>query len=172
MNIIPWRSVKRWNCVECGKCCKDYHVVLNFNEWANIVKTHGLDTTVFSVNKLLLGKKNDGTCCFLTSNGDSYYCGLQYMKPLACKIWPFKIFDHPKFGNPNEALYRYRNRGFFIYVDSACTGVSWGRPMPEFKNNILPEFVDVAVGLCRRQFHSTSKIHQVTPLVFRWRPII
>ena len=173
MTPVPWRNVKSWNCVECGLCCRDYHVVLNFNEWTNIVRNYGVAATIPSVSKLLLGKKVDGTCCFLTCTNDNCFCGLQYMKPLACKIWPFKVHDHPKFDNPNEAVYRYRDRSFFIYVDPACTGLSWGKPTPEFKYKALPEFVDVATGLRRKQLYSTSQI-QLRPnrYRFRGRPLI
>jgi len=95
------------------------------------------------------------------------------MKPLACKIWPFKIFLDPKFGSPNEALYRYRDRNFFVYVDPACTGLSWGKPTPEFKYKKLPEFIDVAMGILKKQLYSTSKIKfQPNPYIFRGRNII
>lgn len=157
MNPVPWRTVKSWNCVGCGMCCKDYHVVLNFNDWMTIVRNYGAETTVPTVSKLLLGKNRDGTCRFLTNAAGNYLCGLQYMKPLACKIWPFKIHDKPKYGKPKEALYRYRDRDFFVYVDPACTGLAWGTPVAEFKARILPEFIDVAVCLRKSQVYSTSK---------------
>ena len=170
---VSWRNVKTWNCVKCGMCCRDYKVVLNFGEWVNLVRNYGVATTIPSVNKLLLGKKLDGTCYFLTPLGGNCTCGLQYMKPLACKIWPFKIFLDPKFGSPNEALYRYRNRNFFVYVDPACTGLSWGIPTPEFKYKKLPEFIDVAVGILRKQLYSTSKIKfQPNPYLFKGRNLI
>ena len=169
---VSWRNVKSWSCVECGVCCRDYHVVLNFNEWVNIVRNYGVEATIPSVSKLFLGKKSDGTCCFLTCTGDSCVCGLQYMKPLACKIWPFKVFDKPKFGRPDEAVYRYRNNNFYVYVDPACTGLNWGKPAPEFKYKTLPEFIDVAVGLRNQQFHSTSKIQcRQNPASFRGRDL-
>jgi Fe-S-cluster containining protein len=155
---VSWRNVKSWNCIKCGMCCKDYHVVLKFNEWVNIVKTYGVETTIPSISRLLLGKKSDGTCCFLTYMSGHQLCALQHMKPLACKIWPFKIFDSPKFGRSNEALYPYRNKNFYIYVDPACTGLSLGKPDSEFKYKTLPEFIDVAFGLQRQQHYSTSKI--------------
>ena len=170
---VSWRTIKSWNCTECGVCCKDYHVVLNFNEWTNIVRAYGVDTTMPTVNRLLLGKKGDGTCRFLTCRGDTNVCGLQYMKPLACKIWPFKVFDHPKFGKPDEALYRYLDKNLFIYVDPACPGLTLGKPDVNFKHKILPEFVDVAVGLQRKQLYSTSKIQfQPRHHPFRGRTVI
>jgi len=103
----------------------------------------------------------------------TYLCGLQNMKPKACKIWPFKIFLHPKYGTAKEALYPYRDQAFYVYVDPACTGLIWGQPIPEFKFKTLPEFVDVALGLRKKQFHSTSKLHcQPQSYVFRGRRLI
>jgi len=170
---VSWRNVKSWNCVECGMCCKDYKVVLDFNEWVNIVRNYGVETTKPGVSKLFLEKKSDGNCCFLTNLGDNCLCGLQYMKPKACKIWPFKIFSSPKFGIPREAVYRYRNNNVYIYVDPACTGLRFGKPTQEFTYRTLPEFIEVAVGLRENQFHSTSKIQcRSNPYVFRGRKLI
>jgi Fe-S-cluster containining protein len=156
---IPWRNVKSWNCVGCGMCCIDYHVVLNFKEWITIVKKYGADAALPTVGKLLLGKNNDGTCRFLTNFAGNKLCGLQYMKPLACKIWPFKVFYESKFGNPKKALFHYRERDFFVYVDPACNGLTWGNPDSELKFRTLPEFIDVAIGLRERQVYSTSKVN-------------
>ena len=156
---VTWRNIKSWTCVECGMCCIKYHVVLNFKEWIDIIRNYGVDSTTPSINKLLLGKKGDGTCQFLINIKSNCFCGLQSKKPLACKIWPFKILKYPKFGFPNEAKYYFRNQEFFIYVDPACNGLVLGKPTPFFKNQILAEFVEVAVGLCRRQFYSTAKIN-------------
>jgi Fe-S-cluster containining protein len=150
-------------------CCRDYHVVLNIHEWIKIVRNYGVNSTIFSRNNLLLGKKSDGSCCFLNYRGDTCYCGLQYMKPLACKIWPFKILDYPKFGDSTEAFYRFRERNFFIYVDSECAGLSWGQPTFEFKNKLLPEFIGVALGVRKKQMYSTSNLRLV-PSYNLYRP--
>jgi hypothetical protein len=83
-----------------------------------------------------------------------------------------QVFDKPKFGRPDEAVYRYRDNNFYVYVDPACTGLIWGKPAPEFKYRILTEFIDVAVGLRNQQFHSTSKIQcRQNPAVFRGRDL-
>ena len=170
---VPWRNVQSWRSVECGMCCRDYHVVLNFNEWATIVRHFGADSTMSSVNKLLLGKNGDGTCRFLVHDGKTSLCGLQSMKPLACKIWPFKVHDKPKFGRANEALYPYGGGSFFIYVDPDCHGLLWGDSTAEFKHQTLPEFIDVAFGLQNRQFHTTSKNRGLTGnQPFRGRTVI
>jgi Fe-S-cluster containining protein len=155
---VSWRNVKSWNCIDCGACCRDYQVVLDFNEWVKIVRNYGVEATKAGVSKLYLRKKSDGTCIFLTKLGDTFLCGLQHMKPKACKIWPVKIFFRPKFGMPRDALYRYRDRNFFVYLDPACLGLSWVKPSREFKYRILSEFIEIVAGLHEKQFHSTSKI--------------
>lgn len=155
---VSWKRVKSWNCFGCGKCCRDYHVVLNLREWMDIVRNYGVNCTIHSVGKLLLGKRSDGFCCFLTSTGESCFCGLQNMKPLACKIWPFKIYGYPKFGNSNEASFRYLDRNFFIYADPECTGLCWGKPTPKFKFKTIPEFIDVIIGHRKKQIYSTSNL--------------
>ena len=154
----PWRFVDSWRCIACGICCRAYQVVLGFNEWVDIIRKYGVGVTQPSVSRFYLGKKGDGTCFFLTKFYDSWLCGLQNMKPKACKLWPFKILSRPKFGRPREALYRYRDRNFFVYVDSACAGLSWGKPTQEFTYRTLSEFIEIALGLLEKQFRSTSKI--------------
>jgi len=114
MMSIPWRYLESWNCIACGTCCKGYQVVLGFNEWVNLIRTYGVGVTQPGVNKFYLGKKGDGTCIFLYKPFDTWLCGLQGMKPKACKLWPFKILSRPKFGRPNEAVYKYRDKNFLL----------------------------------------------------------
>jgi len=155
---IPWSHVKYWSCIACGICCKGYDVVLGFNEWVNVVRTYGVGVTEPGISKFYLRKKDDGTCIFLYKLSDIWLCGLQQMKPRACKIWPFKIHDKPKFGRPNEASYTYIGRKLFIYVDSSCLGTRWGNPTQEFTYKTLPELVEIALGIREKQYYSTSRI--------------
>lgn len=168
MISIPWRYVESWNCIACGICCKGYQVVLGFNEWVNLVRTYGVGITRPSVNKFYLGKKSDGTCLFLYKFLDAWLCGLQDMKPKACKLWPFKILARPKFGRPNEAVYKYRDRNFFVYVDPSCIGIRWGKPTPEFTYRTLTELVEIATGLREKQYFSMSRV-PYRPRYFRIR---
>jgi Fe-S-cluster containining protein len=155
---IPWRYVGSWNCVACGMCCKGYRVVLGFNEWVGIIRKYGVGVTQPGLSRFYLGKKGDGTCIFLTKLYDTWLCGLQDMKPKACKLWPFKILSRPEFGRPNEASYKYKDRNFFVYVDPACTGIWWGKPTQEFAYRTMPELIEIALGLREKQYYSTSKI--------------
>jgi len=155
---VPWRYVESWNCLACGLCCKGFDVVLDFPEWINIVKAYGVDYTQPGISRFYLKRKIDGTCVFLGNYYGNWLCSLQRMKPMACKLWPFKISDKPKYGRPNEARYNTANIKLYIYVDPSCVGLRWGNPSPEFMHTILPEFVDLALGQRRKQFYSTARL--------------
>jgi Fe-S-cluster containining protein len=156
MMPMPWRYVSSWNCIACGKCCKSYDVVLNFPEWVNIVRSYGVGTTEPGINKFHLKRKNDGSCVFLCKFFDRWFCSLQNRKPIACKLWPFKILDRSRFGSPNEALYNYGDQRLFVYVDPWCKGIQWGNPTQEFTRKTLAELVEIALGMRRKQYYSTS----------------
>lgn len=155
---IPWSYVKSWSCTACGICCKGYNVVLGFNEWVNIVRTYGVGVTEPSISKFYLRKKDDDTCVFLYNLFGTSLCGLQHMKPKACKLWPFKIQDKPKYGRPNEASYTYGGKRLFLYVDPSCMGIQWGSPTKEFSYKTIPEVVEIALGLREKQYYSTSRM--------------
>lgn len=156
MRIVPWSRVRSWRCNACGICCRHYDVVLKFPEWLNIVKNFGVKYTAPGLNTFFLRRRADGSCAFLHDAPNASFCGLQPAKPLACKLWPFKVLDKPKFGNPNNAVYNYGNRRLFIYVDPACTGLRFGVPSQEFVYSVIPEFIEIACGVRRRQFKTTA----------------
>jgi len=155
---VPWRYVESWNCITCGLCCKGFDVVLDFPEWINIVKAYGVDFTTPGISRFYLKQKSDGTCVFLYNNFGNWLCSLQNMKPITCKLWPFKISDKPKYGRPNEAVYNWGGKKLYVYVDPSCEGLRWGNPNSEVMNTTLPEFVDLALGLQRKQFYSTARL--------------
>jgi hypothetical protein len=91
-------------------------------------------------------------------------CSLQPIKPIACKLWPFKISDKPKYGRPNEAIYHTNDqRKLYIYVDPTCTGLQWGTPSQNFQTITIREFVDLALGVRHKQFYSTSLLQNPEP---------
>lgn len=160
---VPWRYIESWNCLACGTCCKGFHVVLDFPEWINIVKNYGVDFTQPGISRFYLKHKNDGTCVFLLDNYGNWLCSLQHMKPMACKLWPFKVSDQPKYGRPSEAAYNLTNMKLFIYADPSCPGLRWGNPAHEFAHTILPEFINLATGTRKKQFYSTSRLTPSQP---------
>jgi|Deesub1362A_J573_1020465.scaffolds.fasta_scaffold00153_45 Fe-S-cluster containining protein len=158
MLFVPWKYIANWECVTCGKCCRAYSVVLNFQEWLKIVRNYGVDKTIAGIDKIFIKRKSDGSCIFLGNISNLHFCGLQHMKPKACKLWPFKIFSKPKYGYANEAVYYYGKRRFFVYADSNCTGLTLGRPSWEFTYQTVREFVEIALGLCNKQRKTTSNV--------------
>jgi len=158
MRPVPWRHVKSWDCLNCGICCKEYDVVLGYSEWANIIKNFGVGAIKPTVTRLSLGKKDDGTCVFLYNSSGSWLCALQPNKPKACKLWPFKVHEQPKYGEEREAVYRFKDRDFFVYVESSCLGLAWGLPTRRFVYHTLPEFIEIALGVLQKQFYSTCRL--------------
>lgn len=156
MRVVPWSQVRFWRCNGCGICCRHYDVVLKLPEWLNIVKNFGVEYTTPNISKLFLRRRTDGSCVFLHKTPNESFCSLQHSKPQACKLWPFKILDKPKFGSSNKAIYYYGDQELFIYVDPVCTGLRLGIPCQDFAYSVIPEFIEIALGVRRKQFKSTA----------------
>ena len=105
MKFVPWQNIADWHCKACGYCCKLYSVVLGFTEWMQLAKTFGMETTVAGLDRFYIKRASDGSCAFLCNRTNNYYCGLQNMKPEACKLWPFKVLSEPKYGEEKQAAY-------------------------------------------------------------------
>ena len=159
MLLVPWQFIADWKCEKCGICCQYYSVVLNFREWLRITQIYGVALTASDLTLLYLRRKNDGSCSFLHQLANFNFCGLQNMKPKACKLWPFKVFDKPKYGYPKEAAYTYGKKRLFLYADSNCQGLRYGQPTKEFANFTLKEFTEIALGIRNFQIKSTAKIN-------------
>lgn len=155
MQFVPWQDIADWRCKACGYCCKLYSVVLSFPEWLKLTKTFGLENTVAGIDRFYIKRVNDGSCAFLCSHINNYYCGLQNMKPEACKIWPFKVLSEPRYGEPNQAAYDYGGMRFYVYVDTMCSGLRYGTPTWEFRYSIIREFTELALGLREVQYKTT-----------------
>ena len=160
MQFVPWRYIAYWRCIGCGKCCS-YDVVLNLREWLTIIRNYGIGQTISGWSEFLLRRKSDGSCSFLCNFSGAHLCGLQHMKPTACKLWPFRILDSPKYGYANEAMYKYGENRTFVYADSSCDGLAYGVPRWEFTNYTLKEFVEIAMGLRSHQYKTTRDIRSL-----------
>ena len=158
MRFVPWQNIADWKCIACGYCCKLYSVVLGFPEWLSIVKTFGVEKTVAGLDKLYIKRADDGSCAFLCRFANTYYCGLQNMKPDACKLWPFKVLSEPKYGQAREAAFNYGGRQLFIYADTMCSGLRYGSPKWEFNYQTLREFAELALGTRQTQSKTTCKL--------------
>jgi Fe-S-cluster containining protein len=158
MLFTPWRFIAHWNCKMCGLCCKAYSVVLSVPEWLCMVRNYGFETTASGLDKIFIKRQGNGSCTFLCEFDGIHLCGIQSNKPQTCKIWPSKISSEPKFGYEKEAVYTYEGNRFYVYVDSVCTGLTYGRPSFNFVNYTLREFVEVALGIRRNQSKTTGQV--------------
>jgi Fe-S-cluster containining protein len=163
MQYIPWQNVADWQCKGCGYCCKLYAVVLNFSEYLRLTQMYGQEAAVTDLSRFYIKRHSDGTCAFLGCKSLKYYCGLQGMKPEACKIWPFKVTAEPKYGDEERAAFDYNGHDLFVYVDKMCNGVRYGTPTSEFKNQKVREFVELSLGVRDVQHQATGR------LGFEWR---
>jgi len=155
MQFVPWQNIADWRCKACGYCCKLYSVVLSFPEWLQLTKTFGVESTVSGIDRFFIKRADDGRCAFLCNDTNSYYCGLQSMKPEACKIWPFKVLTEPKFGEAKQAAYDYRGVRFYIYGDTTCSGLHYGNPTWDFQHVTIKEFAEIALGIRDAQCKTT-----------------
>ncbi len=166
MQFVPWKNIADWQCDACGYCCKFYSVVLNFHEWLRLTKTFGVETTVAGLDRFFIKRVDDGSCAFLCNDFNNYYCGLQSMKPEACKIWPFKVLAEAKYGNSNQATYNCGGKQMYIYADTMCSGLRYGAPTWDFQYIKLKEFAELSLGIRTEQYKTTRSSRLKTPQ--RW----
>jgi Fe-S-cluster containining protein len=158
MQFVPWQNIADWRCKACGYCCKLYSVVINFSEWLRITQTYGSETTVAGLDRFFIKRASDGACAFLCNKSNNYHCALQNMKPEACKIWPFKVFSEPKYGEANQAAYDYGGVRFYVYGDTMCSGLRSGTPTWDFRYTTIKEFTELALGVRQVQFKTTRTV--------------
>jgi len=80
------------------------------------------------------------------------------MKPIACKLWPFRILNRPKYGKTREALFNYKGRRLYVYIDPSCPEIRWGKPSSIMINHVIPEFIEIALGIRKKQVYSTGAL--------------
>jgi len=152
---IPWKLVKSWECIACGICCRRYIVSLTPEEYKILFKFWP-EKVLMRKGKPYLKRKKDGGCEFLVGN----LCSLQIlgMKPVACKVWPFKVLLKPdKFDRDFNGLYQREKEGreYFIYINPKCQGINRGEP-DNFKK-VIDEIIEIWNGLKKKQYYSTSR---------------
>jgi Fe-S-cluster containining protein len=153
---IPWNHVHDWTCIRCGSCCK-YTVQLTTFEWLKLTQQYGFRIANNRLDGFYLRKTVDNRCPFLYSSYKGHICGLQRTKPLACKLWPFRVRSEPLVKEQRDGYFRYHNHTFFIYVNPQCPGLTYGKPTQAFQTKILPEFLNIRLGTQHRQFYTTAK---------------
>ncbi|MGC8936297.1 MAG: YkgJ family cysteine cluster protein [Candidatus Methanomethylicaceae archaeon] len=163
MKFVPWSKFEDWFCTACGECCKEYKVPLRTYEMTLLSNIFGHHCMELGVGTAYLKQRFDGRCIFQIRKGGKKLCGIQPIKPLACKMWPFIVSETPLHGYKNEAAFEFKGEPFYIYVNPFCRGLIYGRPSQRLMGLVLPEFVELKLGLRRDQARSTSLLLQ-TPV--------
>ncbi|MFP4081913.1 MAG: YkgJ family cysteine cluster protein [Candidatus Aminicenantes bacterium] len=150
---MPWKLVKSWACLACGRCCRRYSINLSWKEYEHLNRFWP-DKVKIKNKRPYLKKRRDGRCVFLQGK----LCSLQMLKskPFACKLWPFKILSEPdEMDKDFEGLYLYRNKEYFVYINPQCSGINRGNPRNLKK--AIQEVISIWSGSKRAQIHSTSQ---------------
>ncbi len=151
---VPWRRVHSWHCNACGRCCREYVVPLRVYEYARLKWTGFVEERYgrFYIKKI------GNVCPFQSGN----LCILQgKLKPLACKLYPFKI----KRKGDDKAEFEYKGERFYVYVDIFCPNVVLGKPSEDLKRMVV-EAVQLYLGerrevesiTCRKTFNVKRKM--------------
>ncbi|MEM2885328.1 MAG: YkgJ family cysteine cluster protein [Thermoproteota archaeon] len=156
--LVPWSYVRSWECLACGHCCKDYAIPLERGERLGLASLFGPGVVERVLGKDCLKRGEDGRCVFQRRHESRWLCAIQGAKPLACRLFPFKVSFQPLFGRGEGASFPYPGRRVFVYADSDCRGIEWGRPEEEFARKVVPEFVRLKLEGGGPQFYSTARV--------------
>ena len=159
---VPWSRIRDWNCIACGECCKHFSVPITQEEWRTIVELYGPGLTTVIKRQPHLRSTISGRCIFQRWIQGRWLCTIQTVKPRVCKLWPFRIYDHPKHGDPELASFTYRRRQIFVYCDQRCSGISPGYPSTHLVHIVIPEFAAIALRDRVAQTFSTARMRLST----------
>jgi Fe-S-cluster containining protein len=162
--LIPWKEVNSWSCVACGNCCVGYRIPLKIEEMVLINNRYGPQVMELGMGKAYLRNRPNGRCFFQRPLMSRWICTLQAKKPIACRLFPFRIQKEPIYKHADNAALNFKGNRFYLYLDPACEGINTGKPSDRFKHQVISEIIKIGMGIPVKQKFTTSKsIH--------WRPI-
>ena len=125
-NLIPWRRIKKWGCIRCGRCCSTLDIPVTFEEEERL-KKYG---SVFKRGKIgLYLRKKRGKCIFFKKGS----CKIYEERPEACRRYPFYFRDLGE----DEALFVKGEFRIYVYVDKECRGIGKGKNVEEVVEEII-----------------------------------
>lgn len=145
-----------WRCIACGDCCRKFIVALTSYEVASLIKAFGYEVLEVDRYGGTYLKKVDGACIFQSYDG---LCTLQPLglKPLACKVWPFKVVEVKDLSSVWEKeFFSYRGRLYKACIHTFCRGIGRGC----FKDLLmaLKEVIELREQPTKFQIYSTALI--------------
>ncbi len=138
---VPWKEVRTWRCIRCGKCCNIFSIPLTLGEAFNITRKYG-PVVVNKGGKFLLISKFNGDCIFLERRNGRAYCTIYPERPFVCRIYPFYIKLRPlRKSKKSEALYECEDGlEVYVYLDMTCEGIEKGG---HFIEDLVPKAVTI-----------------------------
>lgn len=152
---LPLTRLRSWSCSACAHCCRDYTPILTTVEGIKLSSKFG--GVVEPCIRGYIIKKGIDRRCIQYNSGQRWLCGIQDIKPGACRLWPFTICKEPTYGRPEEALFNCAYGDLYVYIDTKCSGITYGVPSLESISKVVPEFVEIGSGGSNRQFYSTHR---------------
>jgi len=158
LSYLPWRRVGSWHCLACGECCRKFTVILTTYEYALLTNLFGQRVVELNSRGDPCLRRVQGVCVFQSSEG---LCRLQPLglKPLACKVWPFKVVEVKNIGEAGEAdLFIHGGRAYRVYVHSSCNGIGHGSR--EELVEAIKEVIEIKRNPHRPQLYSTARVKE------------
>lgn len=134
-----------------------FRVPLKMNEFVKVANLYGTDKLVYGVGKAYLKNRSNGRCVFQTPSMGRWVCKLQGMKPLACRLFPFRIRKEPLYKRGDDSQIGYRGKKYHLYLDPVCQGIEIGKPSDHLVKKVIPEILSIGMGVAGKQRHTTSK---------------
>lgn len=157
LHYVPWKHIRSWRCLQCGRCCREFQINLRFYDYARIVHLWPETVDVDQIGIPFI-KRAHGHCVFQHSSG---LCSLQPqgMKPIICKLWPFKVFPANQTRGHNYSRFHYKEGDFFVYLNpyyKICPGINKGDPK-DFPL-VVKEIIEIYRHLIGDQQYSTARL--------------
>ncbi len=164
MQFIAWSKLKDWLCNACGWCCSEFKVPLRLYETSLLANIFGYECMESRVGTFYLRRRADGRCIFQVKESEKLICGIQPLKPMACRMWPFIVCERPDHGYREESSFDFRGETFYVYANPCCRCLVYGRPSLRLINFVLPEFIEMKLGMRTDQVRSTSPFPKIPNL--------
>ncbi|MBL7206637.1 MAG: YkgJ family cysteine cluster protein [Candidatus Aenigmarchaeota archaeon] len=89
------RKKEKFDCQQCGKCCKRFKVPLLESDIKKI-ENRGHKKEFFVGKNNYIKKRDDKSCVFQKRISGKHMCSIHDYKPSACGTWPFNRYINGK----------------------------------------------------------------------------
>ncbi|MEA1993902.1 MAG: YkgJ family cysteine cluster protein [Euryarchaeota archaeon] len=123
--LVPLKD-QRFECQQCGECCKSRWVPLTLSDILRIKNEAPSEEflLVWNEKELVIERREwDNGCVFLEDNK----CSIHEIKPLICRLYPIAVSELPLLKKKENVPYRLKNgKRVYLYVDESCKGIGKG----------------------------------------------